>query len=102
PTILPRHELRPAQKGLTFMKLSAASTLAMVSLLGLVTLQPAMAAKQDPKTQKVISRGLDWLASQQSRAGHWTANEGRYPTSMTALAGMAFLAEGSTTTQGKY
>ncbi len=84
------------------MKLSANSTLVLASLMGLLTCQPAMAAKQDPKVQKVISRGLDWLASQQSRAGHWTANDGRYPTSMTALAGMALLAEGSTTTQGKY
>ncbi len=57
---------------------------------------------KDPKVQKLISRGLDWIASTQSRLGHWTANEGRYPTAMTALAGMALLSEGSTTTQGKY
>ena len=47
-------------------------------------------------------RGLDWLAAQQSRLGHWSGRKGRYPTSMTALAGIAFLCEGSTTTQGKY
>ena len=50
----------------------------------------------------MVSRGLDWLAGQQSRLGHWSAPEGRYPTSMTALAGIAMLCEGSTTTQGKY
>ena len=62
----------------------------------------ALAEKQDPRIAKVVSRGLDWLASTQSRLGHWTANDGRYPTAMTALAGMALLCEGSTTTQGKY
>ncbi len=50
----------------------------------------------------MVSRGLDWVASTQSRLGHWSANDGRYPTSMTALAGVALLAEGSTTTQGRY
>jgi squalene cyclase len=62
----------------------------------------AMARSKDPKVQRSIDRGLEWLANHQSRRGHWTANDGRYPTAMTALAGMALLAEGSTTTQGKY
>ena len=38
---------------------------------------------------RCIRGGLDWLANTQSRLGHWTANDGRYPTAMTALAGMA-------------
>ena len=49
-----------------------------------------------------IEHGLAWLADQQARDGRWAANENRYPTAMTALAGMALLCEGSTTTQGKY
>ena len=49
-----------------------------------------------------MTRGLDWLAAHQSRLGHWAAVDGRDPTSMTALAGIAMLCEGSTTTQGKY
>ena len=68
----------------------------------LLVLAPARGDVKDPKTQKLISRGLDWIASTQSRLGHWSANESRYPTAMTALAGTALLAEGSTTTQGKY
>ena len=51
---------------------------------------------------EVVQRGLEWIAQGQSRLGHWEANEGRYPTAMTALAGLALLSEGSTTTQGKY
>ncbi len=56
----------------------------------------------------MVARGLEWLAKRQSGQGserglgRWTANNGRYPTAMTALAGMALLGEGSTTTQGKY
>ena len=64
--------------------------------------RPAAAERLDPRTAKIISHGLDWVAGTQSRLGHWNANDGRYPTSMTALAGVALLAEGSTTTQGKY
>lgn len=55
----------------------------------------------DPKTNAIVTQGLDWLAYNQHKLGHWTA-QGRYPAAMTALAGMAFLCEGSTTTQGKY
>lgn len=58
-------------------------------------------AAVDPAAADTVTQGLDWLAVQQHKLGHWTAN-GRYPTAMTALAGMAFLCEGSTTTQGKY
>src|SRR5262245_6657839 len=61
----------------------------------------ASAAITDPEVKKTISGGLDWLAYQQHKLGHWTA-QGRYPTAMTSLAGLALLCEGSTTTEGKY
>lgn len=60
-----------------------------------------VSAASGPKLRQTIDEGLDWLAHEQHALGHWTA-EGRYPTAMTALAGLAFLCEGSTTTQGKY
>ncbi len=62
----------------------------------------SQAASRDPRVERVVSQGLDWLAHEQSRLGHWTAANGRYPTAITAMAGMALLSEGSTTTQGKY
>jgi hypothetical protein len=77
-------------------------TVALAGLAFLLVPQTAWAAQHDPQVERIISRGLDWLANTQSRVGHWSANEGRYPTAMTALAGVALLAEGSTTTQGKY
>ena len=55
-----------------------------------------------PKVADVVTGGLDWLAAKQSRRGSWAANEGRYPTAITALAGTALLMEGSTTSQGRH
>jgi hypothetical protein len=49
-----------------------------------------------------VNRGLRWLADQQHRDGHFDGVNGQYAISMTALAGMAFLAEGSTIREGKY
>ena len=59
-------------------------------------------AAADQAVDRAVAGGLDWLVAQQSRRGSWTANEGRYPTAMTALAGTALLMEGSTTTQGRF
>jgi len=47
-------------------------------------------------------RALDWLAKEQRPQGFWEANQGQYRIAMTALSGMAFLCEGSTTTSGRY
>ena len=63
---------------------------------------PAVAANRTPEVQQAIDESLAWLAHTQSHQGRWVGNDGRYPTAMTALAGMAMLCEGSTTTQGKY
>jgi len=60
------------------------------------------AAAPETRVEATIVRGLDWLAAKQSRRGSWTANENRYPTAMTALAGTAMLMEGSTPMQGRY
>lgn len=75
-------------------------SLLTIAATALVPVARANAAS-DPRTRKVVGEGLDWLAYQQHKLGHWTA-QGRYPTAMTALSGLAMLCEGSTTTQGKY
>src|ERR1051326_565848 len=49
----------------------------------------------------MIDKGLAYLVRTQKPDGHWDAN-GQYPTTMTGLAGMAFLMEGSTIREGKY
>ena len=62
----------------------------------------ARADALDPEYRKTVEKGLEWLAKAQHRDGHWTAPGGQYPTTMTALAGMALLMEGSTIRDGKY
>jgi hypothetical protein len=73
-----------------------------VAAVALTASSSASAAVKSGDVERTVARGLEWLASQQSRLGHWVANNDHYPTAMTALAGTAFLCEGSTTTQGKY
>ena len=61
-----------------------------------------VAAAGKPDVDRVVAKGLGWLAGQQSRRGWWVANNNHYPTAMTGMAGIALLCEGSTTTQGQY
>ena len=65
-----------------------------------ISARPACAAIYEPRWEGAIENGLAWIAKTQSRLGHWTA--ANYPTAMTALAGLALLCSGSTTTQGPY
>jgi hypothetical protein len=82
------------------MKTMLCGKIAVFGLLALGLCSAASARETD--VDRAVTRGLDWLATHQSRLGHWSAAEGRYPTAITALVGVAFLCEGSTTTQGKY
>jgi hypothetical protein len=84
----------------TFPCRSTAAATAIAALA--FCLAPVVAGAADAKVEQVVGKGLDWLVARQSRRGSWSANDGRYPTAMTALAGTALLMEGSTTTQGRY
>ena len=57
-----------------------------------------------PQAAAAIDRGLAYLARTQDRQGSWAnlGNYGSYPVAMTALAGLALLMDGNTTTQGRY
>jgi hypothetical protein len=80
------------------------------ALLLSVCAMPVLAAEEifpkhmDARTEKSIVRGLDYLAKTQGPDGNWTTGQDNaaYPVSMAALAGMAFLAHGNTTTRGPY
>jgi hypothetical protein len=54
--------------------------------------------------QQSIQRGLDWLSRNQGNDGSWrnSGGYGSYPAAMTGLAGMAFIASGSTPTRGRH
>lgn len=71
---------------------------------------PAAAAEElypkhvNAKVQQSVKRGLDYLAKTQGPDGNWTGGQdgAAYPITMASLAGMAFLANGNTTTRGPY
>jgi hypothetical protein len=54
------------------------------------------------KYRETIRKGLEYVAKQQHKDGHWEGNGGSYPTTITGLCGMALLMEGSTLREGKY
>lgn len=58
----------------------------------------------DRRTVEAIERGLQYLARVQDRSGQWMSHGrvGNYPGSMTALAGLAMMAGGSTPEEGPY
>lgn len=86
------------------------ATLAACAVGGFFAVPPApraQAADDKAKEKKkeidaAIEKGLEYLKKTQMQDGHWEAQGGQYPTTMTALAGMAFLMEGSTLKEGKY
>ena len=90
-------------------RMAQTSAVALVVGLLAVAYPPASlpAADDDAPKKKIdvdaiVTKGLDWLKRTQAPDGHWEAQGGQYPTTMTALAGMAMLMEGSTLREGKY
>lgn len=71
--------------------------------------EPTAAARRLPpgineETVAAIDKGLAYLSRVQDRQGSWSnrGGYGEYPVAMTALAGLALLMDGNTTTQGRY
>ena len=67
----------------------------------LIIVLPVSTAAVD-NVDAAVRRGLDFLGLQQKRQGYLEASSGQYRVAMTALAGTAWLAEGSTATTGRY
>jgi hypothetical protein len=83
------------------------TTLAAGAAFGGVTGLPAAARAQEKKgrdkdVEAAVERGLEHLKKLQAQDGHWESPGGQYPTSITGVAGMAMLMEGSTLREGKY
>ncbi|MBY0229710.1 MAG: terpene cyclase/mutase family protein [Gemmataceae bacterium] len=68
----------------------------------LCALAPLRANELPSEYRDTLRKGLAWLARQQKPDGRFEGVEGKYALSMTALAGMAFLGEGSTMKEGRY
>jgi hypothetical protein len=73
-----------------------------LAFLGMSWASRARADEIPEKYRESVRKGLDYLVKQQFKDGHWGANGDQYPVSMTGLAGMALLMEGSTIREGKY
>ena len=54
------------------------------------------------KVDESVAKGLEYLRKNQSADGSWSSQGGMYPTTMTGMAGLALLMEGSTCREGKY
>jgi squalene cyclase len=83
------------------MKSRLLVALPAILLVSLVS-SSARGDELDQKAQAATKRGLEWLAKQQHRDGHWETPGGQFQTAMTGIAGMALLMEGSTIREGKY
>ena len=72
---------------------------------GLARAQTESAVKVDAETERIINRGLKYLAKYQSPNGSWQGRnekERHYPIAMTAYALMAFQASGHLPGEGEY
>jgi hypothetical protein len=49
-----------------------------------------------------VGKGLAYLIRHQAADGSWAGTAGQFPTSITSLAGLALLMEGTTPSEGKY
>jgi hypothetical protein len=84
----------PRMRLLVFLLLAASA--------GMGITRAARAEDLPPRYRIVVDKGLEYLAKNQARDGHWEGNGGQYPTTITAMCGMAMLMEGSTIREGKY
>ncbi|MBI4606822.1 MAG: terpene cyclase/mutase family protein [Planctomycetes bacterium] len=96
-----------ARPGPAAPRAASAALAALAALLG--TGAPAAAADRrpdgvTPEIERMIAAGTAYLVRTQNRDGSWNnmGGWGTYPTAMTALAGTALLAAGSTPTQGPH
>ena len=56
---------------------------------------PVQADEVPEKYRDTVHKGLEYLAKNQFKDGHWEGDGGQHPVAMTGLAGVALLMEGS-------
>src|SRR5690349_12662522 len=88
---------------------SVSRLLAPLAVAGVVVLAAPASAQEkkaavvdQKKVDEAVAKGLEYLRKTQSPDGSWSAQGGMYPTTMTGMAGLALLMEGSTCREGKY
>src|SRR5262249_36622964 len=73
----------------------------LVLCCGLAYPSPSCAEPPPAKCREAVRKGLEWLARQQARDGHWH-EPGFESVAATSLAGTTLLMEGSPLHHGKY
>jgi Squalene-hopene cyclase C-terminal domain/Prenyltransferase and squalene oxidase repeat len=63
---------------------------------------PVPADEIPEKYRGTVAKGLEYLAKNQHKDGHWQGDDGKHPVAMTGLVGLALLMEGSNAEKGKY
>jgi hypothetical protein len=74
----------------------------LLASLCLLVVSPVQADDVPEKYRNSVKKGLEWLVKQQHKDGHWSAAGDQYPAAITALAGLALVAEGSTPSKGDH
>lgn len=82
--------------------LAPLAVVAAAVLLAPATAQDKKAVVDQKAVDKAVEKGLEYLRKNQSSDGSWSAQGGMYPTTMTGMAGLALVMEGSTCREGKY
>ena len=83
--------------------LTGAAGLGGLALLGVGAGASKTRADEIPaEFRPCVEKGLEWVAKNQSKDGHWEAFGGQFPLTMTGLSGMALLMQGSTLREGRY
>ncbi|MCI0699808.1 MAG: hypothetical protein L0241_01815 [Planctomycetia bacterium] len=72
------------------------------ALLALVLMTPSAPQVPAPDVRANVRDGVKWLADKQKADGSWEAINGMSQTTVTAMAGLALLMQGSTPTEGTY
>ncbi len=79
---------------------AATAATAGIALSSRRSLLAGTGKRLEPAWEQSIRSGLDYLARTQSTGGQWSSTV--YPVAISALAGIALICSGSTTTQGPY
>ena len=86
------------------MKRIIAAALIASLTIGVASAEDLRPKHITPETIVAVRKGLDFLAKKQDSDGSYQSSKGggEYPCTITALAGMAFLANGNTPSRGPY
>jgi hypothetical protein len=99
------HSTQPTLSlGNRFQTLALACCLACMAATQAPAADQVMPKHMTPAALKAVGAGLDYLARSQMADGSWGSDAGgeAYPVAMTGLCGMAIMANGNSTTRGRY